>query len=99
MSYESRLKKLTSKERQALSDALKMAESIPYSKLKENLKETSLYHLFDYEVEGIGDIVAECHYDGEPPAIRIGVTLTKSSLFSFMFPAGMDMIIEPPDKL
>jgi hypothetical protein len=99
MSYEGRLKKLTNEERQVLSDALKKAESISYSELKRNLKETSLYRLFDYEVKGIGEIVADCHYDdSESIAIRVGVTLTKPSLLSFMFPAGMDTIIYPPDK-
>ena len=98
MSYGSRLEKLTNEERQVLSEALKKAESIPYSEMKKNLEKTSLYCLFDYEVEGIGGVVADCHYDGEPPAIRVGVTLTKPGLLSFMFPAGMDTIIYPPDQ-
>ena len=82
-----------------LADGIKVGYLAQEPELKSNLKETSLYRLFDYEVKGIGEIVADCHYDdGESIAIRVGVTLTKPSLLSFMFPAGMDTIIYPPDK-
>jgi hypothetical protein len=96
MSYESRLKALTDQEREVLEEALNKAESIPYSELEKHLKGKVVYCLFDYEVKDIGQIIANCHYDGHTSSIRVGVTLTKPGILSFMFPAGMDTIISKP---